>query len=152
MLIYLANIIILVVALYFLLYKPVSKIIAAHRQKLKDVFDENQRLNAEAAETKRKYEALIDDVKQEVARIGADAAAKAQVKADEVIGRATEQADNIIRNAKQEAFSERERLKNELYDSVGRIAVDIAQKVLEREVSVDDNRRLIDSYLTEWES
>ena len=78
MLFHLVNIVLLIVALYFLLYKPVKKIVADHRQKLKDVFEENKKLGEDALEMQQKYENMIGDIKQEAMRVSAEAAEKAQ--------------------------------------------------------------------------
>ena len=148
---HLVNVVILIVALYFLLYKPVKKIIYNHRQKLKDVFDENKKLEEDALEMKQKYEGMIEDVKQEAMRVSAEAAEKAQRKSDEIINHAKEQADNILENAKKDVAASKLRLKNEFRDSVSKMAVDIAEKVLEREVSEEDNKDIIDACLKEWD-
>lgn len=151
MLFHLVNIVILVVALYFLLYKPVKKIIYNHRQKLKDIFEENKKLNEDALEMQHKYEGLMEDAKQEAMRVSAAAAEKAQEKSDEIIRHAQAQAENIISGAKKDAEASKIRLKNEFRDSVSKAAVDIAGKVLEREVSEKDNKDIIDACLKEWD-
>lgn len=46
------NLVILIVALYFLLFKPVKKIIAGHRQKLDEIYKENRRMHEETEELK----------------------------------------------------------------------------------------------------
>ncbi len=151
MLFHLVNVVILIVALYFILYKPVKKIVRDHRQKLKDVFDENKKLGEEALEMQQKYEGMIEDVKREAMRVSAEAAEKAQQKSDEIIKHAQEQADNIIESAKKDVAASKLRLKNEFRDSVSKMAVDIAEKVLEREVSEKDNKDIIDACLKEWD-
>ena len=45
-----------------------------------------------------------------------------------------------------------EQLKAEYRDSVNKLAVQIAQKLLEREISEKDNAELIEQVLSDWES
>ena len=151
MLFHLVNLVILIVALFFLLYKPVKKIVQNQREKAKEVFEENKRLNEEALEMQHKYEGLIEESKQEAMRVSAEAAQKAQEKSDEIIRHAQEQADNIVESAKKDVEASKIRLQNEFRESVSKMAVDIAEKVLEREVSEKDNKAIIDACLKEWE-
>lgn len=145
------NLIILVVALWFLLYKPIKKMIARHKEKLDDVFEKNKKLEADAEKMKSEYAALMDDAKKEAVKISLEAAENAKRKSDETIENANIQAKNIIEEAKRETRVEKERLKSDFKDAVGKLSVDIAEKVLEREISEEDNREIIDKCLKEWE-
>lgn len=145
------NLLILIIALRFLLYKPVKRMIENHKAKLNDVFEQNKKLNAEASAMKEKYDAMLEEAKQEVVRVSEQAAKNAQQKTDETIEEAKRQAKNILENAKKEAISEKERLKSDFRDTVSRLAVDIAEKVLQREISEKDNKKIIDDCLKQWE-
>jgi F-type H+-transporting ATPase subunit b len=150
MVFHLTAIVVLAVALFFILYKPMKKIIAAHNKKLSDIFDENQKLNEEALGVKQKYDGMLASVKEESARVGAETAQKAQLKADELIASAEAVSQNIIESAKAEVLATKKRLKNDFDKSVSRMAVDIAGKVLEREINEKDNKSIIDECLSEW--
>lgn len=145
------NLLILIIALRFLLYKPVKRMIENHKAKLNDVFEENKKLNAEASAMKEKYDVMLEEAKQEVVRVSEQAAKNAQQKSDETIEEAKRQAKNILENAKKEAVSEKERLKSDFRETVSRLAVDIAEKVLQREISEKDNKKIIDDCLKQWE-
>ncbi len=141
------NLVILIVALYFLLFKPVKKIIAARRKKLDDIYAENERMREEADTLKNEF----DDMKQKALAESAEMSERAQERCNEIIEEAQKKAETIIDNAQKEAIVERHRIQNELHDSVGHIAVEIAEKILQREVSEEDNKRIIDESLSEWE-
>lgn len=141
------NLVILVVALYFLLFKPVKKIIAGHRKKLDDIYSENSKMREETDALKSSYE----DMKQKALEESAQISERAVVRSGEIIEEAQRKADAIVENAQKEAIAERHRIKNELHDTVGHIAVEIAGKILEREVNEEDNKRIIDESLAEWE-
>lgn len=145
------NLIILVVAFYFLLYKPIKKMIAAHKAKLDDVYAENQKLNAEASESKKKNDRMIAEMKQEMTAASAEAAERAQHKAERILDEAKLKADQIVQTAKKDAAAEKQRLRTEFRENVTHLAIDIAEKVLDREVSEQDNRDLIQKGLDEWE-
>lgn len=144
---HIVNLALLIVALYFLLYKPVKKIIAGHRKKLDDIYAENKRLQEEADDLKNAY----DEMKQKAVSESAEITARATQRSGEIIEEAHKKADAILESAQKEAAGERQRMQHELHDTVGHIAVEIAEKILEREVNEDDNRRIIDESLSEWE-
>lgn len=148
---YVINLIILIAFLTLLLYKPVKKMLKKNREKTEEIYEENDRLKHESDELKSKYGEMVSDAKVESVRVAAEVAESAQVKSEEIIAAAQKQADEIISEAKKNALVERERYKTEYKDSVGTLAVEIAQKLLEREVSKKDNSVLIEEVLSDWE-
>lgn len=142
------NLAILIVALYFLLYKPVKKIIANHRNKLEDIRKENARLREETETFKER----CDGMKQKALEESAQISRRAAQRGAEIVEEAQNKAAAILENARKEALTERNRMQHELHDSVGHIAVEIAEKILEREVNEKDNRKIIDESLSEWEN
>lgn len=141
------NLAILVVALYFLVYGPVKRIVAAHKKKLDDIAQENRRMHEENEALKCEYDEMKQKAVEESAAIGS----KAMERSKEIVEEAHRKADAIVENAQKEALVERQRIQHELHDSVGHIAVEIAEKILKREVSEEDNKRIIDEGLSEWE-
>ncbi len=151
MLIYIGNLVILVGALIALLYKPVKKMLQEKRKSLKDTYEENEKLKAESETLQADYAKKVEDMQLESARASAEVAQNAQERADAVIAEAQAQAKEIVDAAKKDALYQKEQLKNEYRDSVNTLAVQIAQKVLEREISDKDNDELIEQVLSDWE-
>lgn len=141
------NLVILVVALYFLLYRPVKKIVSNHRKKLDDIYKENARMRKETETMQTEYDAVRQKALEEAAAVNE----RAMQRSKEIIEEAQIKADAILDSAQKEAIAEKHRVQHELHDSVGHIAVEIAEKILEREVSEADNRRIIEESLSEWE-
>lgn len=148
---YVVNFILLIAALVLLLYKPVKKMLKEKRRSLDDVYSENEKLKAESEAQKAEYLKMTEDMKLENARISAKAAVDAQKKADAIIDEAQAQAQTIINNAKKEAATQSEQLKGEYRESVNTLAVQVAQKLLEREITDEDNSALIEQVLSDWE-
>ena len=76
------NLLVLIIALRFLLYKPIKKLIANHKKKMDDVFEENKKLEKEAVEAKEKYDKMIIEAKEEVAKASVEAADNARIKSE----------------------------------------------------------------------
>ena len=88
----------------------------------------------------------------ENARIAANAAEAAQQRAEAIIADAQEQAKSIVDAAKKESATQMEQLKGEYRNSVNNVAVQVAQKLLEREITESDNDALIEQVLSDWEN
>ncbi len=151
MLFYVGNLLLLVGVLFAFLYKPVKRMLQKKRQSLKDTYDENEKLKGESEKLQADYAKMVEDMKLESARISAEVAKNAQDRADAIVAEAQEQAKAIVSAAKNDAMFQKEQLKNEYRDSVNSLAVQIAQKLLEREISDADNSALIEQVLSDWE-
>ncbi len=148
---YAINFVILVGGLILLLYKPVKKMLKNKRQALDDTFKENEELKKESEKLKSEYDKMVDDMKVESAKVAAEVARTAQERSDAIIAEAHEQAKAIVDAAKKDALYQKEQLKSEYRDSVNSLAVRIAQKLLEREITDKDNAVLIEQVLSDWE-
>ena len=148
---YLGNLIILAVVLILLLYRPVKRMLKNKRETLDATFEENERLKKESETLRADYDKAVEDMKTESARLAANAAMAAQERADAVLAEAQEQANAIVASAKRDALYQKEQLKNEYRDSVNTLAVQITEKLLERELSDEDNSELIEQVLSDWE-
>ncbi len=151
MLFYIGNFVILFGILIAVLYKPVKRMLIKKRQSLKDTYEENEKLKAEGDRLKAEYDKMVEDMKLESARVAEEVAKAAEERADAIIKDAQAQSKSIIDAAKNDALYQKEQLKNEYRDSVNKLAVQIAQKLLEREISDADNSALIEQVLSDWE-
>ena len=152
MLFYVVNFLILLAALIGLLYKPVKNMLKKKRESLDEVYAENEKLKAESEAHNAEYNKKMEELKLENARIAATAAEAAQAKADAIIEEAQEQAKSIVDAAKKESATQMEQLKGEYRESVNSLAVKVAQKLLEREITESDNNALIEQVLSDWEN
>lgn len=149
---YVVNFLILAVVLILLLYRPIKKMLKNKREALDDIYEENEKLKTEGEKTKAEYDKMTEELKLENARIAATAALAAQEKADAIIAEAQDQAKNIVESAKKESATQMEQLKGEYRDSVNSLAVQVAEKLLEREITEQDNAELIEQVLSDWEN
>ena len=72
---------------------------------------------------------------------------EAQLKADETVREAQEHALNIRRRAEADIAQEKKKAINEVKDEIGGLAMDIAGKVVEKEINEADHRKLIDEFI-----
>ncbi len=129
------------------LLKPVKEIIEKRKQLATKELDEARISNEEAAKLKTEYEKSLADAKNEANDIIASANRTAIAKSDEIISNANKEAASIKHKAEADIELERKAAVNEIKDDIGSMAVDIATKIIEREVSEEDHKKLIDEFI-----
>ena len=148
----LINTVILVAGLSILLVRPVRKIMAARKAKADEIFGENERLNKEVVATRLKYEKMTEDAAQHIQTMMKESQRAAEDRAAQIVDEARRKAQELLLNSKKEIEAERARMERQLRDEVTSLAVDIAAKVLEREIAEGDNSKLVDEALSKWSS
>ena len=143
----LCNLVIVFLILKKFLFKPVNKMID-DRQK------EIDQLYADATGAKQAAEALRDDYSQKLAeakdtsaRIVSEATQEANRRGEEIVRQARQDADALREKAGADIALERKKALNDVKGDISRIALDIAEKVVERELDEKDQERLIDGFL-----
>lgn len=152
MLFYAINIIILVVVLRLLIYKPIKKIIEKRREHLEYLDNENKKLNEEALELKKNYEKTIIDTKHEVSRMTEEVTKTAESKRIEILYDAQKKADEIIAKATHDMEQEKMRSANIYKQQIPDISMEIAKKIVKRELTQKDNQKVIEDALNDWEN
>ena len=101
----------------------------------------------EAEETKRSYEAGIADARGEANRIIEEARASAEALRADVVAKAEAEAAAIVEHAQADVASERDRVVQELRTQVGAISVELASRIVERELDRSTHEGLVDEYI-----
>ncbi len=99
------------------------------------------------AEQKAKYDDQMKDANAEADRIVLGSRKDANSRADDIIDKAKKQANEMIEQAREDIAAERDNAKVAMREEVADLAIGIASSVLEREVSKDENNRIVDSFL-----
>ncbi|HAJ74601.1 MAG TPA: ATP synthase F0 subunit B, partial [Lachnospiraceae bacterium] len=71
----------------------------------------------------------------------------AAAKGEKIVREAEAEAAQIRAKAANDIAQERKKAINEAKDEIGGIAMEIAGKVIEREINEDDHRKLIDEFI-----
>ncbi len=129
------------------LFKPVNEMLEKRRQLADSEIRDARAAKEEADSVKEEYEAGMLTARTEAAQIVQNAQKEAAAKADEVIREAQAQAAGIRARAEADIAQERKKAINEVKDEIGGLAMDIAGKVVEKEIREEDHRRLIDEFI-----
>ena len=136
----------LVIFKQFLL-KPIKQVIADRKAKADSEIADAQKLRTEAEAMKAEYEQNLQKARTEANQIVAAAQKTATARSEEIVGEARAQAAALKQKAEADIAQERKKAVNEVKDEIGGIAMEIASKVVEREISEKDHKDLIDEFI-----
>lgn len=129
------------------LLKPIKQVIADRKAKADREIADAQKLRTEAEAMKAEYEQNLQNARTEANQIVASAQKTATARGEEIVGEARAQAAALKQKAEADIAQERKKAVNEVKDEIGGIAMEIASKVVEREISEKDHKDLIDEFI-----
>ena len=129
------------------LLNPVKKVIADRKAKADSEIADAKKLREEAEAMKAEYEQNLQNARTEANQIVASAQKTAAARGEEIVGEARAQAAALKQKAETDIAQERKKAVNEVKDEIGGIAMEIASKVVEREIREEDHRDLIDEFI-----
>ena len=147
---HLVSLVILTVGLYLLLFKPVKRMVRERQQKIKKIEQENADLNAEVKKMKESTQVVLSDAKKEAAVIHENAVRVANQKADDIVSEARRQAKSLVERTEKELEEERNGLQEDITKQISEVSVTVAQKILRRDITAADDKKLIEESLERW--
>lgn len=140
------NVIILFIVLKLLLYKPVLKYMKKRENTFANKIDELDAREKELIQQKEEYDRVMAEADSKAAAIITKSNEMARDHAKEILDDAKEHSRDLVLRAKKEIEAEKAQTRTDLKTEITDMAVNIAEKVLEREVSAEDNRKIIDEF------
>ena len=141
------NLMIQLVIFKKLLLNPVKKVIAERKAKADSQIADAEKLRTEAEAMKAEYEQNLQNARTEANQIVAAAQKTATARSEELLGEARAQAAALKQKAEADIAQERKKAVNEVKDEIGGMAMEIASKVVEREIKEADHQDLIDEFI-----
>ncbi len=146
-LISLLNLLILFLLFKKFLFKPVNNMLAKRQSEIDETYRKADEANQSALENKLLWDEKIGMAKEESENIIKKAQNNAKIQGETIVQNAKDQADSIIRQAKVQAELEVKNAEEDIKREIVDVSTAIANKLLEREISADDHRELIDSFI-----
>ena len=141
------NLMIQLVIFKKLLLNPVKKVIAERKAKADSQIADAEKPRTEAEAMKAEYEQNLQNARTEANQIVAAAQKTAAARSEELLGEARAQAAALKQKAEADIAQERKKAVNEVKDEIGGMAMEIASKVVEREIKEADHQDLIDEFI-----
>ena len=129
------------------LFKPVNDMLEKRRALADAQIREAEQAKADADAIKTEYEQNMKEAKEKANEILTTAQKTAALQSEEVLKEAASQAAALKSKAESDIAQEKRKAVNEIKDEIGGMAVEIAGKVIEREISEEDHTKLIDEFI-----
>ena len=136
-----------VVKIFFL--DKIKAILDQRREAADKEITDAQAAKAEALVIKETYEKNMLEAKQQASTILERAQKTATTRGEEIIRQANEEAVAIREKASVDIAQEKKKAINDAKDEIAGISLAIAGKVVGRELTADDQKALIDSFINE---
>ena len=130
------------------LFNPIREILAKRKAAADAEIQDATRAKEEAESIKAEYEQNMKEARDKASEILSSAQKNAQNQSDEIIREANEAAIAIKAKAEKDIALEKRKAVNEIKDEIGDMAMEIAGKVIEREISASDHEKLIDEFIS----
>ena len=143
----LANLVIIFLILKKFLFKPVQKVMTERQNQVDKIYsDADESLNS-AREMKQEYEQRLASARQEADSLIKTATQNAQRKSDQIVAEANSQASHVKQKAEAEIAQQKKQMLQDVRGEISGLAVDIASKVVEREVNQKDYDGFVDEFI-----
>ena len=136
-----------IVKIFFL--DKIKAILDQRREAADKEITDAQAAKAEALVIKETYEKNMLEAKQQASTILERAQKTANIRGEEIIRQANEEAVAIREKASADIAQEKKKAINDAKDEIAGISLAIAGKVVGRELTADDQKALIDSFINE---
>ena len=143
----LLNLFITVLVMKKFLFKPVRDILQKRKEMADAEIADATKAKEEAESLKTEYEASMKTARDKANDIVATAQKAATQQSEEIIKEANAQAVSIKAKAEKDIAQERRKAVNEIKGEIGDMAMEIAGKVIERELNASDHEKLIDEFI-----
>lgn len=129
------------------LFKPINEMLAKRKALADAEIQDAIKAKEEAQAMKAEYEQNMQEAKNKANDILVTAQKTAAIQSEEMLKEAAEQVTAMKAKAESDIAQEKRKAVNEIKDEIGGIAVEIAGKVIEREISEEDHAKLIDEFI-----
>lgn len=143
------NILILFLFFRFFLFKPVNEILDKRKKMIADSIEAAEKEKTDAQALKKEYQQVLDDAEEETVKIMKDAKERAKIEYTKQVEESRAEASRIMDEAKRSIELEKKKSMEQAQSEIAGIALLAAQKVIQKNVDEDANKKLIGDFLQE---
>ena len=130
------------------LFKPINAMLEKRKALADAQIQDAVKAKDEAEAMKSEYEQNMQEAKAKAGEILATAQKTATLQSEEMLRDASQQAAALKAKAESDIAQEKRKAVNEIKDEIGSMAMEIAGKVIERELNEEDHAKLIDEFIS----
>lgn len=141
------NFALMVGLLAYFVTRPIRKGLKGRREEIEKTLAEAEAAKAAAEAKHREYSEKLARATEEIAGIAASIRREGEMERDKILAAAKELASKIELEADNKAAGVVAKARAELREEAARLAVDLAETLLRKQVSGDDQKRLVSEYM-----
>lgn len=130
------------------LFKPINEMLEKRRAMADAEIQDAVKAKDEANAMKAEYEQNMQEAKNKANEILVTAQKTAALQSEVMLKEASAQANALKAKAESDIAQEKRKAVNEIKDEIGGMAMEIAGKVIEREICEEDHKKLIDEFIS----
>lgn len=143
-----ANLLILFLLMKKFFFKPIKNILKQREDEINSLYEKANSSSTEAEKLKEEYENRLKDAKKEASEIVGSAVENAEARGNAIVDDAKKEARGILDRAEREIEQEKTAAVNEIKGDISNLAVNIAQKVIEKDLKKEDHEKMIDDIIS----
>ena len=147
LLIQVVNFLILIALLTKFLFKPLSRFLAERAEGIERSLTEARLARETAAKTQEEYRAQILATQREAALLREQAQREVEAERQRLLKESREEAQRLVAEGKAQIEAETRRAKASLRQEIVALSLLVAERVLGRAMTADDQKRLAEQYL-----
>ena len=147
MLFYIVSFIILMLLVKHYAWKPVTDMMNKRATKISDDIDNAEKSRAEAEKLAAQRHTDLQNSHQEAAKIISTAKKTGEAQRDQIVTDAQKDAQVVKEQAQKDAEQARRDALKGAQNDVANLSIEIASKLIHKELNADDQKALIDSYI-----
>ena len=133
--------------LIYFVRKPAKNALRERSENIARDLDEAQKSREDAEAKFAEYDEKLNKAEAEIEQIAADLKKEGELERDKIIAAAKEQAEKIKQEAEKSAAFEVARARAELQQEAARLAVELAEELLKKNVNDKDQNNMVDEYM-----
>ncbi|MDN5577289.1 MAG: F0F1 ATP synthase subunit B [Lactococcus lactis] len=128
-------------------WKPITKMMQDRSDKIVNDIDSAKESRTKAAELAQKRQAELDKTRDDANTIINTAKQNGQRQQEQIVEDARNEASNLKSSAEKDIEQERQEALANSRKYVASLSVEIASKIISKELNEDDQKGLVDSYI-----
>ncbi|WGN89504.1 F0F1 ATP synthase subunit B [Ligilactobacillus faecis] len=144
---YLVTFIILIALIKHFAWGPVTEMMEKRAEKIANDIDSAEDARKKAEELAAKRESALKDSHVEASKIIDRAKQNGEQQKASIVSAAQAEVDTLKQNAKKDIAQEREEALANVKNDVAALSVEIASKIIQKELDAKDQEALVDSYI-----
>lgn len=125
------------------LYKPLTEFLDKRADQVRQIIDEAKDDQQKSRENLSESKARLDEVRDEILQLKAEADKQADYHRRQIVDEAKKEAEHIVARSKEEIEKQAREAREEIKKQVGNLSVDIAGKIIEKELNAKDHEHII---------